>query len=162
MGVKREKGYEFRGWKLGERVRLQQNGEKYTIIGFVEDADYNFIVLDFYNDANNNFSGCNMNVSQSRNITSYIETDKNYFHRFLGCEIEKIENEDNCIKIAENGKIKIHNKYGATAIIYKEYNAFYVYLMAKDKVLSLTYFLYIGELNNYLKCIGFTEEIEEE
>ena len=84
MAVEREKGYEFRGWKLGEKVRLKRNGKEYMIIGFDESMmDHKFIVIDN--------KGWSNNIKDSQCVTSYIDTKINGFEWVKESEIEKIE-----------------------------------------------------------------------
>lgn len=36
MGIEREKGYEYKGFKLGQKIKLKEDNKIYTIIGFNE------------------------------------------------------------------------------------------------------------------------------
>lgn len=86
MAVEREKGYEFRGWKLGEKVRLKRNGKEYTIVGFCErEETVWWIAIDFKEDA------IQENVSTSNRATFFLKTDKDYFTWVTDDEIKKIE-----------------------------------------------------------------------
>lgn len=91
MAVLREKGYEFKKWKLGEKVRIKKNGKVYEIIGFDEGEDVKlFIAI--------NCNEWDKNIKDSFRVTSYIDCDSNYYEWVSKDEIEKIEKEDDTKK----------------------------------------------------------------
>lgn len=47
MGIEREKGYEYKGFKLGQKIKLKEDNKIYTIIGFNENRslEENFIAI---------------------------------------------------------------------------------------------------------------------
>lgn len=79
----REIGYEYKGWKLGEKVRCKDDGEEYIIVGFDESGDCGFIAI--------NRAYTSYNIEMSGNTTSYIKTDSHYFEWIRQDEIEKLE-----------------------------------------------------------------------
>lgn len=83
MRILREIGYEYKGWKLGEKVRCKDDGEKYIIVGFDESGDCGFIAI--------NRAYTSYNIEISENATSYIKTDSPYFEWTKQDEIEKME-----------------------------------------------------------------------
>lgn len=86
MAVLREKGYEFRGWKLGEKVK-SEIGEHF-IVGFDERAERAFIAI-----TTNDINATHDNIKTSLCATSYLENDSEYFVWVSENEIEKIEND---------------------------------------------------------------------
>lgn len=42
MRILREIGYEYKGWKLGEKVQYKADGKVYKIIGFDEEGSLFF------------------------------------------------------------------------------------------------------------------------
>ncbi len=112
MAVEREKGYEYKGWKLGEIIRHIEDEKEYTIIGFdeKEDEEY-FIAIDR--------NGWNKNIKNSNTVTSCINANSNIFDWVLEDEIEKIESD---VENAKNQQqVKILQEKEAKIYVYKNF-----------------------------------------
>lgn len=85
MLIKRQEGYEYKGWKLGQEVRYKNDNFIYKIIGFAEEEPNknNFIAIDR--------DDWMKNIKDSIIATSYIDTFSNYLEWVSEDEIEKIE-----------------------------------------------------------------------
>lgn len=91
MATKKQVGYEYKGWKLGEEIKYKKDGRVYEIVGFDEGEDEElFIAI--------NCNEWDINIRDSKAVTSYIYTDSNCFEWVFEDEIEKIEKEDDTKK----------------------------------------------------------------
>lgn len=86
MTVLREKGYKYRGYRLGQKIKCKDDGKEYTIIGFDETVGITdgvcFIAIDKRR--------IGFNIERSEYVTSYIKTTLNDFEWVREDVIEKI------------------------------------------------------------------------
>lgn len=81
MAILRKRGYEYRGFRLGDKVKYR--GNEYEIIGFDENGSKQFIVInDKYH---------NMHVSKFKDVTSYCDTNYHGCRWLFANEIEIIK-----------------------------------------------------------------------
>lgn len=84
MGIEREKGYEYKGFKLGQKIKLKEDNKIYTIIGFNENRSLE-----------ESFMAINKNESLARlkeNIaTSYLGEYKDSKSYWIGIRNLNIE-----------------------------------------------------------------------
>lgn len=93
--IKRRKGYEYSGWKLGEKIIY--NGREHRIIGFCSDSYKDFIAIDS--------KGCSYPIHKSHRDVIYLKNKSNTFLWVSGESISR--KESNISKIIKKLLTKI-------------------------------------------------------
>lgn len=120
MAVERQAGYEYRGWKLGEKVRLKRNGGEYSIIGFREKENAKrYIAINIHD-----VYSCNTSIEDSIYANSFLKSDSKFFEWVSEDKIEKIEND----KMQQRTKVL----YGEDAAEYLRKNYHNIFCRYED------------------------------
>lgn len=139
MTVERQAGYEYRGWKLGERVKWEKDGKEHTIIAFFEGGKHNecyYIAVDCA-DGYHDLSKC---------LSTTILAGASY-SRYMWVKEKEIEKIESDVENAKNQQTKV--LYGEDAAEYMKKNYHNIFWILKATNEEMIY----SEDKTGVKCI---------